>query len=107
MAWITLAIAGVLEVVWAFYLKKSAGFTVPLPSIIAVVTMVASFFVLSLAMRSLPLGTAYAVWTGIGTIGAFLLGVTVLGEAVTPLRLGGAVLIVAGLVVMKLSEGGA
>lgn len=105
MAWIYLTIAGLLEVVWAYSMKKSEGFTLLGPSLITLAAMVASFGLLALAMRSLPLGTAYTIWTGIGAIGAFVLGITALGEAVTPMRLIAAALIVAGLVLMKLSNG--
>ncbi len=104
MAWIFLVCAGVLEVVWAFTMKKSAGFTLPGPAAITLVTMVASFALLSIAMKTLPLGTAYTVWTGIGAVGAFAVGVIVLGEAATPPRLLAAALIVAGIVMMKLSS---
>lgn len=104
MAWIFLVCAGVLEVVWAFSMKKSAGFTLPGPTAITLVTMVASFALLSVAMKTLPLGTAYTIWTGIGAVGAFGVGVIVLGEAATPLRLLAAALIVAGIVMMKLSS---
>jgi len=105
MAWIYLTIAGLLEVVWAYSMKKSEGFTLLGPSLITLAAMVASFGLLALAMRSLPLGTAYTIWTGIGAVGAFVLGITALGEAVTPMRLIAAALIVAGLVLMKLSNG--
>ena len=105
MAWIFLVLAGLLEVVWAFSMKKSAGFTVLLPTAITIATMIASFALLSVAMKSLPLGTAYTVWTGIGAVGAFLVGIAVLGEAVTAARLLAALLILAGIVVMKLSSG--
>ncbi|WP_417485143.1 DMT family transporter [Maricaulis salignorans] len=104
MAWIYLSIAGVLEIVWAFSMKKSAGFTLLTPSIITIITMVASFALLSLAMRTLPLGTAYTVWTGIGAVGAFAVGVLVLNEAVTPMRLAAAALIIAGIMLMKFSS---
>ena len=103
MAWIFLLIAGLLEVVWAFAMKQSDGFSRPWPTAVTILTMIASFALLSLAMRSLPLGTAYTVWTGIGAVGAFLVGILWLGEAVTPARLAAAFLIVAGLVTMKLS----
>ena len=103
MAWWYLLVAGVLEVVWAYTMKQSQGFTRLLPSVITGVTMVASFGLLSLAMRTLPLGTAYAIWTGIGAVGAFVVGITVLGEQVSALRVLAAVLIVSGLVLMKLS----
>jgi len=103
MAWLYLLVAGVLEIVWATAMKQSDGFTRPGPSIVTLVAMFASFGLLALAMRSLPLGTAYTVWTGIGAIGAFLVGIVALGEAVTPLRVLAAVLIVSGLVLMKAS----
>lgn len=103
MAWIYLLVAGVLEVVWAFTMKQSDGFSRLVPSVVTVVTMIASFGLLSVAMRSLPLGTAYTIWTGIGAVGAFLVGITVLGETVSAMRIGAAVLIVSGIVLMKLS----
>ena len=104
MAWMYVLIAGLLEVVWAFAMKKSAGFTKPLASAITIGTMIASFALLSIAMRTLPLGTAYTVWTGIGAVGAFVAGVVVLGESATPLRVGAAALIVTGLVAMKIAS---
>lgn len=104
MAWIYLVVAGLLEVVWAYSMKLSYGFSRPLPSVITAVAMIASFGLLALAMRSLPLGTAYTIWTGIGAVGAFVLGIVALGEPVTPLRVLAAVLIVSGLVLMKLSS---
>ncbi|ARU05589.1 QacE family quaternary ammonium compound efflux SMR transporter [Comamonas serinivorans] len=104
MAWIYLLFAGLLEVIWAYTMKLSNGFTKLGPSAITLVAMIASFGLLSVAMRSLPLGTAYTIWTGIGAVGAFVLGVTVLGEALTPMRVLAAVLIVTGLVLMKLSS---
>ena len=105
MAWIYLVIAGVLEVIWAFTMKQSQGFTNLKYSAITIVAMIASFGLLSIAMRSLPLGTAYTIWTGIGAVGAFAVGITVLGESVTPMRIGASVLIVSGLVLLKLSGG--
>ena len=104
MAWILLTFAGLLEIVWAFSMKQSVGFTRLVPSIITIVTMIASFALLSMSMKTLPLGTAYTVWTGIGAVGAFLVGILVLGEAVTPMRIIAALLIVSGLVLMKLSS---
>lgn len=104
MAWIYLAIAGLLEIVWAFSMKQSEGFTRLVPSVITLVTMVASFALLSLSMKSLPLGTAYTIWTGIGAVGAFLVGIMVLGEQASAMRIGAAVLIVSGLVLMKLAS---
>jgi quaternary ammonium compound-resistance protein SugE len=104
MAWVYLGIAGLLEVVWAFSMKQSEGFTRLAPSIVTIIAMIASFALLSISMKSLPLGTAYTVWTGIGAVGAFLVGVAVLGESVSPMRVLAAGLIVGGLVLMKLSE---
>lgn len=104
MAWIYLALAGGLEVVWAFAMKQSAGFTKLTPSVITLITMAASFGLLSVSMKSLPLGTAYTIWTGIGAVGAFVVGVAVLGEALSLARLCAAALIVSGLVLMKLSS---
>ena len=85
-------------------MKKSEGFTLLTPTIITIVMMIASFGLLSVAMKTLPLGTAYTIWTGIGAVGAFAVGVMVLGEAMTPMRVLAAVLIVSGLVLMKLSS---
>jgi quaternary ammonium compound-resistance protein SugE len=104
MAWILLTIAGVLEVVWAYFMKQSHGFTKVVPSIVTIVTMIASFTLLSLSMRSLPLGTAYMFWTGIGAVGAFVVGVVILGEAASVMRIAAAVLIVAGLAMMRASS---
>ncbi|WP_043530107.1 DMT family transporter [Litchfieldella xinjiangensis] len=101
MAWLILGVAGVLEVVWAYAMKQSHGFTRFVPTAIMLVAMIGSFGLLSLAMRQLPLGTAYMVWTGIGAIGAFVVGVLWLGEAITPLRVIAALLIVAGIITMK------
>lgn len=103
MAWIMLFVAGVLEVVWAYSMKQSEGFTRLVPSIITIVMMAASFGLLSFAMRSIPLGTAYTIWTGIGAVGAFVVGIVVLGEHVNPTRIIAALLIVSGLVLMKMS----
>lgn len=104
MAWIYLLIAGLLEVVWAYGMKLSAGFTQLGASLLTIVAMLLSFGLLAVAMKSLPLGTAYTVWTGIGAVGSFAVGIVVLGEAVTPLRLLAAALILAGLLLMKLSS---
>lgn len=104
MAWISLFVAGVLEVVWAYAMKLSDGFSRPLASAVTIVAMIFSFGLLALAMRSLPLGTAYTIWTGIGAVGAFLVGIFVLGEQANAMRIGAAVLIVSGLVLMKLSS---
>jgi quaternary ammonium compound-resistance protein SugE len=103
MAWILLLVAGLFEVVWAYSMKLSNGFTHLTYSTITIVMMTASFGLLSVAMRSLPLGTAYTVWTGIGAVGAFVVGIAFLGEHISPMRVCAAVLIVGGLVLMKLS----
>lgn len=104
MAWIYLAIAGVFEVVWAFSMKQSEGFTRLIPSLVTFAAMAASLGLLSLSMKILPLGTAYTIWTGIGAVGAFLIGIFVLGEAASAMRIAAAALIVGGLVLMKLSS---
>ncbi|KTD44346.1 DMT family transporter [Legionella parisiensis] len=104
MAWVLLVFAGLFEVVWAFSMKQSLGFTKILPSIITIVTMIASFVLLSISMKTLSLGTAYTIWTGIGAVGAFLVGLIILGDPVNPMRIIAAMLIVCGLVMMKLSS---
>ena len=104
MAWILLIFAGLLEVVWAYTMKLSDGFTRTGYASITIVAMIASFWLLSMAMKSLPLGTAYTIWTGIGAVGAFVVGICVLGEAVSPLRIFAAVLIVSGLLLMKIAS---
>ncbi|WP_084399244.1 quaternary ammonium compound efflux SMR transporter SugE [Henriciella aquimarina] len=106
MAWTILIVAGLLETVWAFYMKQSAGFTRLVPSLITIVAMLGSFSLLAYAMKVLPLGTAYTVWTGIGAVGAFALGVAFLGESVNPTRLLAAGLIVSGLILMRVSATG-
>ncbi len=103
MAWGLLAVAGLLEVVWAYTMKLSQGFTRPGPTVVTLIAMVASFGLLSISMRTLPLGTAYTVWTGIGAVGAFFVGIIVLGESLSPIRALAALLIVSGLVLMKAS----
>ena len=105
MSWVLLFAAGLLEIVWAFTMKLSQGFTRPAASAVTLLTMLASFALLSISMKSLPLGTAYTVWTGIGAVGAFVVGVVVLGEPLTIARGIAALLIVSGLVLMKLSTG--
>lgn len=101
MAWILLVVAGLLEVVWAFAMKQSHGFTKLAPSIVTAVAMLASVGLLSISMKTLPLGTAYTVWTGIGALGAFVVGVIVLGEQATAARVVAAILILSGLALMK------
>ncbi|MBA4205271.1 MAG: QacE family quaternary ammonium compound efflux SMR transporter [Polymorphum sp.] len=104
MSWIYLLSAGILEVVWAFAMKLSDGFTRPLPTLVMIVSMIGSFALLALAMRDLPLGTAYTIWTGIGAVGAFVLGVVMLGEVISPARVTAALLIISGIVLMKVSS---
>ncbi|WP_420153740.1 quaternary ammonium compound efflux SMR transporter SugE [Siphonobacter sp.] len=104
MSWIYLIFAGLLEVVWAYFMKQSEGFSRLTPAIITLIAMLASFGLLSVAMRTLPLGTAYSIWTGIGAVGAFLVGIILLGESVNFTRILAAVLIIAGLVLMKVSS---
>ncbi|WP_421926143.1 quaternary ammonium compound efflux SMR transporter SugE [Neoaquamicrobium sediminum] len=105
MAWVYLGFAGLLEIVWASFLKQSEGFTRLTPSVITLVAMVGSFWLLALAMRSLPLGTAYAIWTGIGAVGAFVVGIVVMGEAATLGRILSVALLITGMVGLKLSSG--
>jgi quaternary ammonium compound-resistance protein SugE len=104
MPWIILILAGLFEVVWATAMKQSAGFTRLGPSALTLAGMLVSFGLLAWAMRSLPLGTAYTIWTGIGAVGAFLTGIILFGEAASGLRLLAALLIVSGLVLMKLAS---
>ena len=104
MAWIVLTAAGILEVVWAYYMKLSVGFSRPLPTAITLVAMIASFAHLGWAMKSLPQGTSYIIWTGIGAVGAFFVGIFILGEDASALRILAAVLIVSGLVLMKIAS---
>lgn len=103
MIWLILVLAGLLEVVWATGLKFTHGFTRPLPSLITLLAMAGSFYLLSQAMRILPLGTAYAIWVGIGVIGAAIAGVILFREPVSALKIISLLLIVAGIVGLKLS----
>ncbi|MCB4820575.1 quaternary ammonium compound efflux SMR transporter SugE [Roseicella aerolata] len=104
MAWLILVIAGLFEVVWAFSMKQSEGFTRLWPTAVTLAAMLVSFGLLSWSMRSLPLGTAYTVWTGIGAVGAFVAGILFLGETANGTRVVAALLIVSGLLLMKLSD---
>ena len=103
MAWILLISAGLFEIVWATAMKQSHGFSRLWPSVVTIIGMVISFGLLSWAMRTLPLGTAYMIWTGIGAVGAFVVGMLFFGESVSALRIGTALLIISGLVLMKLA----
>ena len=102
MAWTLLCIAGLLEIAFAFSMKASQGFTRPVPGLLTVVTGLASVFLLSLSLRTLPVGTGYAVWTGIGAAGTALLGVMVLGDSAAPQRRVCIVLILTGVIGLKL-----
>ncbi|ATF94461.1 quaternary ammonium compound efflux SMR transporter SugE [Cedecea neteri] len=103
MAWIVLFIAGLLEVVWAVGLKYTHGFSRLWPSVITIIAMVVSMALLAWAMKTLPTGTAYAVWTGIGAVGAAITGILLLGESANPMRLASLALIVVGIIGLKLS----
>ena len=104
MAWMMLILAGIFEVVWAYSMKLSDGFSKLTPSIVIIFFMILSFALLAYAMRTLPLGTAYTIWTGIGAVGSFLVGIFVLGEPASAMRMLAAVLIISGLVLMKISS---
>lgn len=104
MAWIYLGFAGLLEIVWAYAMKESHGFTRPGFTALMVVAMIGSFGLLAVAMRTLPLGTSYMIWTGIGAVGAFIVGVFVFSEPLSLMRVSAAILIVMGLVMMKFSH---
>lgn len=100
-AWVIVLIAGLLETGWALGLKYSDGFTKPIPSILTVVGATASFWLLSIAMKDLPVGTAYAVWVGIGAVGTAVLAVFLFGDPVNLMRVLGILLIIAGIVALK------
>jgi len=102
MAWVYLVIAGLFEIGWAIGLKHTEGFTRLIPTTLTIGAMVVSIALLGLALRDLPVGTGYAVWTGIGTVGTALLGMYLLGDAVTPARLVSIGLIIAGIAGLKL-----
>lgn len=104
MTWIILVLAGLFEVVWAVGLKYTHGFTRLVPSLVTVAGMAISFWLLALAMKTLPLGTAYAIWVGIGTIGAFIAGIVLFGESTSWMRIVSVGLIVLGQVGLKLSS---
>lgn len=103
MNWVYLVVAGLLEVVWAIGLKYTDGFTRTIPTTLTVGAMVASFYLLSLALKTLPLGVAYGVWVGIGAVGTALAGILLLGEAASALKLVSLLLVIAGIVGLKLS----
>jgi len=100
-AWLIVLIAGLLETGWALGLKYSEGFTKPIPSVLTVLGAAASFWLLSIAMKDLPVGTAYAVWVGIGAVGTAVLAVFLFGDPVNLMRVVGILLIIAGIVALK------
>ena len=105
MAWFYLILAGILEVFWSTCLKFSAGFTVPRYTVLTIAGMVASFLFLSQATKVLPLGTSYAIWTGIGALGAVIVGIVLFHESVSPARLFFAALLLVGIIGLKATSG--
>ncbi|HXS92607.1 MAG TPA: quaternary ammonium compound efflux SMR transporter SugE [Steroidobacteraceae bacterium] len=103
MAWLLLIIAGLLEIVWAIGLKYAAGFTRLWPSVMTLAAMLASIVLLGIAMKSLPVGTSYAVWVGVGATGTAILGIILFGESASAGRLASLALIVAGIVGLRLA----
>ncbi|GAA0522622.1 MULTISPECIES: quaternary ammonium compound efflux SMR transporter SugE [Deinococcus] len=104
MAWTLLVLAGLLEVGWAIGLKYTEGFTRPLPTVLTVASMIASMALLGLATRTLPIGTAYGVWVGIGAVGAGILGIVLLGESASPARLAFMALMVVAIIGLKVTS---
>lgn len=102
--WVYLIVAGVFEIVWSFTMKQSQGFTRMVPTVLTFSAVIVSCVLMALSMKTIPLGTAYAVFTGIGAIGAFVMGVVILGEQLSVLRVTAAVVIIVGLLMMKLSS---
>jgi len=103
MPWLILFFAGLFEVGWAIGLKYTDGFSRPLPTVLTVAAMAASLGLLGLAMRDLPLGTAYAIWTGVGAVGTVIAGVVLFGESLAPMRVASVMLIITGLIGLKIS----
>lgn len=103
MSWILLTLAGLLEIVWAVGLKYTEGFSRPLPSVVVVAAIAASMLLLAMAMRTLPVSTAYAIWTGIGIAGTAIVGMMLLGESVNTQKLISLALIMAGIVGLRLA----
>jgi quaternary ammonium compound-resistance protein SugE len=104
VAWIALLFAGLLEIVWAYTMKLSEGFTRPVPAIVTVAALIGSLWLLSISMKAIPLGTAYAIWTGIGALGAFVIGIAALGESASLARVLAVMLILSGLVMLKVTS---
>lgn len=105
MEWVILVGAGLLEIVWATALKNADGFTRLWPSVVGITFSLVSFFMLAVALRNLPLGTAYAVWVGIGVVGVAMAGMLAFGESASLLRLGFIVMILIGVIGLRISEG--
>jgi quaternary ammonium compound-resistance protein SugE len=105
MPWVILCLAGLLEVAWAVGLKYTEGFTRPVPSALTAVALIASVWLLALSVRTLPIGTAYAVWTGIGAVGTVIVGILKFGESASPFRIVCVSLIVVGLIGLKFAPG--
>lgn len=104
MAWLYLGAAGLMEIAWAIGLKYTQGFTRLWPSVATIGTMAVSFWLLSVALKTLPIGTAYAVWTGIGAVGTAIIGMWWLGDPANALRISGIALIVGGIIVVKIAS---
>lgn len=105
MAWILLSVAGVLEIAFAFFMKTSVGFTRLIPALLTIAAGLSSVVLLSLSLRSLPVGTGYAVWTGIGAAGTAIVGIAFLGDSAAPMRIFCIGLILAGVIGLKLVSG--
>ena len=103
MAWLVLFVAGLCEIGWAVGLKYTEGFSRPIPTVLTAGAMIISLVLLGFALKTLPVGTGYAVWTGIGAVGTAILGIILFGESMDPMRLGSIALIVAGIVGLKLA----
>ena len=101
MAWTILFVAGLLEIGWAIGLKYTDGFTRPVPTLLTAASMIASVVLLGLALKSLPVGTAYAVWTGVGAVGTAILGIVLFAEPATAMRLGAIGMIITGIIALK------
>lgn len=104
MAWVYLFIAGIFEVIWVIFLKYSEGFSRLIPSVITIITMSCSFLLLSQAMKNLPMGTAYAVWTSIGTVGATVLGIILFNESLNLIRILCLIFVIIGIIGLKLTN---
>jgi quaternary ammonium compound-resistance protein SugE len=104
MAWVLVFVAGLLEMAWALLLKQSAGFTRPIPTIGFFISLLLSMFLLAQALKTLPIGNAYAVWTGIGAAGTAIVGMLLLGESRDVLKLISLVLLIAGIVGLRLTS---